>query len=126
LKETKRVIKPGGILIMQSYQYNFYDMTENIYIAIKSAFRKKNGPSENRSKILHRRYSKSVLDRLLEKYGFKKLDYIYNNFRLFPCVLEHRMPKAYIKTSEFLSRFLPRHFGFFAANYIAKYKLESS
>ncbi len=42
---------------------------------------------------------------------------------VFPLPIGPKIPGAYIRASQFLTRICPRSFGFFAANYIAKYRL---
>lgn len=126
IEELKRVLKPRGILIMQSYRYNFYDFcSKAVYTLYQRLFKRDTGVSKKQEDVLHKRYAKHDLDKILRNHGFTILDYVYNNFRLIPYPFDCRMPSAYIRTSEFLTRVCPRHFGFFAANYIAKYQLNS-
>jgi len=126
LEELRRVLKPRGILIMQSYRENFYDLhSKATYTLYQRLFKKDAGVSKKQEDILHKRYSKNDLDKILGNHGFTILDYAYNNFRLIPYPIDCKIPSAYVRTSEFLTRVCPRHFGFFASNYIAKYQINS-
>ena len=107
---------------MQSYQYSFYDF---FYTLLQRLPKRDTSVSKKQEGIMHKQYSKNDLDKILEKHGFTVLDYVYNNFRIIPHLFEFRRPSVYIRISEFLTRVCPRHFGFFAANYIAKYQLNS-
>ncbi|MBU0677841.1 MAG: methyltransferase domain-containing protein [Verrucomicrobia bacterium] len=112
LKEIHRVLKPGGKLIMQAYQFTWYDITQKVYFAL---LRRKPGG------VLHRRYSRKTLNRLLAENGFEAEDYRYCNFRFMPVTFEWRLPKLYVGSSEFISKYFPRSFSWFAANYIGRY-----
>ena len=126
IEELKRVLKPRGILIMQSYRHNFYDLySKAVYTFYQRLFKKGAGALKKQKDVLHKRYSKNDLDKILENHGFTVLDYVYNNFRIIPYPFDIKIPSAYIRTSEFLTHVCPRHFGFFASNYIAKYRLNS-
>jgi len=123
ISEIKRVLRPGGVLIMQSFQYSFYDVSQSLSCGVKSVFRKRAVMQENIGlKVFHRRHSKNSLDTLLQNNDFMVLDYAYNNFRVIPYPFESFFPKTYIRISERLTLFFPKRFGYFAANYIGKYR----
>lgn len=130
LKELQRVIKPGGTLIVQSYQTDLFRKLiklPGINILRRIAgkiYRKMKGIAFVQFQF-HQPYSKAQLDGLLAKYGFRIIDYRYNNFIVFPRSICKAIPGIYIRISEHIDKKNPK-FRRFAVNYIGKYTLEKN
>lgn len=133
MRELRRVMKPGAILVMQSFKKDFCGELDRWVIdpfkaairPIREAFGAKLGPSRAYTPPdwLDLKYSRGGLDRLVNGYGFKPQAWTYNNFHVFPAFLTLRMGKTYVNLSEKIQRTCPNLFGFLAVNYIAKYEL---
>lgn len=127
LREIRRVLTSNGMLVLQSYQYSFFDFSIAFYKALHHMISRSSRPKKSKKrKIKHRHYSKVELDSLMASVGFRRLDFRFSNFRVIPHPVEKMMIRPYMLLSDFFARICPRHLGFFAANYIAKYQPEIS
>jgi ubiquinone/menaquinone biosynthesis C-methylase UbiE len=128
IEEIIRVLKPGGCLIIQTFQHDIYQKLFNLlffdrirellryfYCKIK---RKKYYNYSNKP------YSKRALDKILSNYGFSPIDYRYSNFNVFPYLIRKYFPNIYIKLSEYISENNSDSLRAFAVNYNALYKLK--
>lgn len=119
IEEIKRILKEGGILIVQSFIPNAYVYSiMSVLVPIKDFIMGKG------NKIERKKYTKEQLDNLLIKNGFQLADFAYNNFYVLPTTpLDRFFQKIHVRFSEYLARKNPKRFGFLAVNYIGKYRL---
>ncbi len=129
LEELKRVVKPGGSVIIQSYQKDFFwKLVEWVGIIklrklLGKVYRAIRGVPARRYDF-NRPYTRMQLDNLLHKHGLDLEDYRYNNFVLYPRWLCALWPGLYIGTSERIDSHTER-FERFAVNYVGKYKVSN-
>lgn len=116
LREIRRVLTVGGLLVMQSYKKSFNAWTREIWQRVHGV---------RPGGVEHRQYGRRQLDALLAPYGFEKETWIYSHFRVFPYTFEYRFPAFYVGSSDWISRHCPRALGAFASIYLARYKLVS-
>lgn len=128
IREIIRVLKPEGVLIIQSFQIDLYkkiskvtgmDLAKQFARYIYGIFRK--SPAMRFG--TDRPYSKNELDQLMGNFGFVKESFLYNNFNIFPLIIRRLFPKAYINCSEKITASCPNFFSIIAVNYIGRYKL---
>lgn len=126
LKEISRVLKPGGSLIIQSFQNNPFKNLLNIlfFHKILELLRLIYCKIKNKEyfKYSNKPYSKKELDSLLYDYGFELTDYDYSNYSVFP--LAQYFSSLYINISEMIHKKYPNMFKLFAVNYNAHYVLK--
>jgi len=117
IDEIKRILKEGSILIIQSFIPNLYAHSLfSVLLSIRDFI--------TGNKIEHKQYTKDQLDNLLIKNGFQLVDFAYSNFYLLPATpFDIFFPKTHVLFSEYMARKNPKRFGFFAVNYIGKYRL---
>ncbi len=129
MEEIRRVMKPGGTLVMQSFKWELFgNLGRKVVGPLKRAIRGKpaaGNPMGLPPDWVDKKYSKSELDALMRRHGFHLVSGSYNNFHCLPRRLRGRLPGLYTRGSEFLGKLAPSMFGFLAVNYIAKYQLES-
>ena len=125
INEIKRVLKPGGTLILQSFKW---DLFGNIRRYVTDPVRSLIGKPNNRKEKLpddwfDKKYSQPQLDNLLKPFGFNRIGYNFNNFMPFNLGMVIKYPQLYIRISEAMGRTGPGFWRFLALNYIGKYKL---
>ncbi len=124
LEELRRVMKPGGTLVMQSFKW---DLLGSLRRRWDEARRGDKGPDDRLpGDWVDKKYQGPELDAVMAPFGFEKVDYTYNNFYLLPEPMRRRWPKLYMSMSETAGKVAPRLLGFSAVNYIAKYKLRKA
>jgi ubiquinone/menaquinone biosynthesis C-methylase UbiE len=124
LDELRRVMAPGGTLVMQSFKW---DLLGSLRRRWESARRGERGPDRRLPEDwVDKKYQGPELDAVLARFDFERTDHTYNNFYLLPEPVRRRWPKLYMSTSEAVGRLAPRLFGFTAVNYIAKYRLRKA
>ena len=121
--EIRRILKPGGVLVMQSFKWELFGNLKRFAKALVG--RSKDLPAHLPASWVDRKYSRRQLDRILRGFGFARLESTFNNFHVFPGRLRSRFPGLYIRLSEAMGRTLPALWGFLAVNYIGKYVLET-
>ena len=121
LKEISRVLKPGGSLIIQSFQN--YPFKPLFFGKIRKFLRLIYYKIRNREYLDYSNipYSKKELDKLLYNHGFKIKDYDHSNFIVFPFL--KYFPNLYVKLSEIIHNNYSDKFERFAVNYNARYNL---
>ncbi len=129
LREIRRVLKPQGILVMQSYKRGLLGHVDRVTVnPVRAVYRRVVKPAGGYTQRLtvDRLYSSRQLDGVLSAHGFRRKDAMFNNFHPFPDFLCHRFPRPYIELSEAMRRTNPAWWSFLAVNYIGKYILEKS
>ena len=126
LTEIRRVLKPGGVMIMQSYKRDLLTTVARLVKGpLRPIRRAVTGKSANRTGAwLDRQYSRRQLDRLVGLFGFTPIRHEFNNFRVLPPFLLARLPRLYTRLSEAITRSNPDLWSPLAANYIARYALD--
>lgn len=123
IEEIRRVLKPQAVLIMQSYKRDlFWRVSGLLTDPARRLYRRFFKANACRLQV-DRPYSRDQLDALLGRFDFERVDYAYNNFRVFPWCLRRWFPNAYITISDAITRSAPQSWGVFAVNYIGKYVL---
>ncbi|MBI2857828.1 MAG: class I SAM-dependent methyltransferase [Chloroflexi bacterium] len=119
LGEIRRILKPGGIVIMHSFVPNRY------ISSLWPLMRLKNMMLGRRNQVGHKKYTKRQLDELMGKHGFKLLDFAYSNFNFLPVtpIIDRVLERIRVRFSESLVKKGTKKFGFLADNYIGKYQL---
>ena len=119
LREIVRVLKPGGVVVMQSFKPELFGRIDGL---LQPLFR--NRPKQPGG-FVDIKYSGPQLDQLLAGHGLKRTRSLYNNFHVLPRLLRVKLPRLYMSLSERLG-----HRGQFlgsllAANYIGRYQLNA-
>ncbi len=131
IREIARVLKPGGTLIMQSYQVDFYNKILKMFgldlmkRAIKYVYRKF-WRSTGIGSVINKSYGERQLDQLMIRFGFYKICCDYNNFNVFPKTIRRLFPNAYIGCSEKITKWNSNIFSVFAVNYIGRYVIDKN
>lgn len=130
MRELRRVIKPGGTLIIQSYKKDLFGELDRFVLEpLKGLAKTLMGRPRRKTDLglppdwYDKKYGKRQLDALVKDYGFERTDYVFNNFHVYPAHWMLRRPRSYIEKSERITHTNPKSRGFLAVNYIAKYVL---
>ncbi len=125
LDEIRRVLRHGGSLVMQSYKQDLMSRLDDVlFQPILRLIGKARPKPPLPDSWVDKQYSRAELDALLLRHGFVCESATYNNFYTLPGVLRLRYPRAYIRSSEAVTKWCPQLAGFLATNYIGKYILE--
>jgi SAM-dependent methyltransferase len=124
LAEIRRVLRPGGRLVLQSFKPEVFGTVARTVRAPARAVYRRFVPRRGPVGVVHRPYAPRTLDRLVGEFGFVRTDFAFNNFYVMPQALRLRFPRLYIRLSEALTRRNPRGWAPLAINYIGKYRLD--
>jgi len=130
LLEIRRVLKTGGVLVMQSPKRQIAGtlgplVGAPVRFVYRQFIHRGTGKLRSRPDVMVR-YSGHRLDDLLKKFGFARTDYAFNNFYFYPERFRMLFPGLSIWLSEAVTRFNPKTLGVLALNYVGKYKLEKA
>ncbi len=124
MNEIRRVLRPGGTLVMQSYKPELLSWLDQRFFDPFLSFIGRGRPKPKLpDSWVNKQYSRVQMDALVQHFDFTIKDYTYNNFYSLPGVMRLRYPNLYIKLSEAITRVCPRFAGFLATNYVGKYQL---
>jgi len=123
LMEIRRVLEPGGVLILQSRKSDLWGAIDRELIHPLRALlgRRPPGPPPG---WVSRPYSPRALDRMLARFDFERTDRAFDHFNTTPGFMRRRLPGLHIRVSELLSRHYPAWWRLLAVNYIGKYRLK--
>lgn len=126
MREIRRVLKPGGVLVMQSFKRDLFGSLGRVGERLRFVYGRllgRNGPSTYKTWPWEKQYSRRGLDRMLKRFGFAHLDHRFNNHWIYFRSLQVRWPTVNIRISETLNRLNSAWWGFLAVNYVGKYRL---
>ena len=125
LRELRRVLAPGAVLVMQSFKWDLLGRARRRWDGLfghTGAQTHASLPDD----WVDKKYSGRELDRLLARFDFVRTDYTFNNFYLLPEVVRRHWPRLYMSLSDAAGRLAPRLLGFTAVNYVGKYTLRKA
>jgi ubiquinone/menaquinone biosynthesis C-methylase UbiE len=126
IKEICRVLKPGGILVMQSFKPDLFGTLSHVGTRLRHGYQRLLSGSKSgsdKSWPWEKQYSRRGLDSLLMRSGFVRVDYRFNNHWIYFRSLQLKWPSAYIRISDALNRANSAWSSFLAVNYVGKYRL---
>ena len=123
LGEIRRVLRPGGVLIMQCAKPDLVGWIDRVVLSplIALVRRRRRPHVEAPEGWVNVRYSGRALDALARRAGFERTDRAFNNFNVLPWFLRRRFPDRAIQLSEALTYRRPSWWRFLAVNYIGRY-----
>lgn len=124
MREIVRVLRPGGTLVIQSFQVDLFRNVSSLLgmDAVKRVVR----PLLGRRSVAfdtNKPYSQDELDRLMKEFQFKKQAHLYSNYHVLPRTLRRVFGAANVYCSELLTKRQPPLFRSFAVNYLGRYTL---
>lgn len=125
LQEIARVLKPGGLLIMQSFKPDLFCTLNRGLARVRRVCRRvATRGRRGRGGLKPTLYTRRGLDRVVSAFGFVPVDHRFKNFWVCPRFLQLKWPRAYIAFSEALDRADSAIWSVLAVNYIGKYVLD--
>jgi len=125
LAELARVLRPGGVLVLQSFKP---ELLGKLYGALAHPLRtlSSGGPKPAVPKPgewIDTQYDQGQLDGLVGAHGFGRIGHLFNHFYVFPGPVRRAFPALHIKTSEAIGRLAPDLCSALAVNYFGVYRL---
>jgi ubiquinone/menaquinone biosynthesis C-methylase UbiE len=126
MREIARVLKPGGTLIIQSFQEDFFRKAARMagMDALKRIIKKLLGRSGGGFST-DKPYTQNELDDLMKTFQFVKMTCLHNNYHVMPRTLRRFAQRTNNTVSEVLTRRQPALLTTFAVNYVGRYRLDT-
>jgi ubiquinone/menaquinone biosynthesis C-methylase UbiE len=129
LAEMKRVLKPGGYMILNvTNKYSYLTISDNLYTGFKnlpgarSAVSVVRGWIHGDSRVTdipdHRIHSPRQFDRKLAEYGFKKIAHNFFRFSPLPTPLNSLFPSLCCSVGQWMERFSRGPLGYLGGGYL--------
>jgi ubiquinone/menaquinone biosynthesis C-methylase UbiE len=129
LAELARVVRPGGVLILQGFKPEVmgkvYGFLANPISTLRRS-RQKKGLVPKPGEWIDHLYTQRELDDMVCKFGYERIGGLFNHFYLLPGPVRRRFPALHIKLSEAIGRVLPGLFRSTAVNYFGMYRMGAS
>ncbi len=129
LAELTRVVRPGGVLIIQAFKPEFLGKVFGLVARPMRTWeqsRQKAGLVPKPGEWIDRQYTQPQLDELICKFGFERIGHMFNHFFLVPGPVRRKFPSLHIKLSEAVGHTLPDLFRSTAVNYFGMYRLSGA